>query len=81
MKPWTKEKIEEAATFSWVLYNKDGKPMVDATCNRCGKRFQHESTEDNMLPVYCSECTSSFLMGVDLANGKDFTIMDGKIID
>lgn len=80
MKPWTKEKIEEAATFSWILYNKDDKPMVDAICNRCDKRFQHESTEDNMLPIYCDGCNGGFLIGVDLASGKDFTIVDGKVL-
>lgn len=60
MKEWTEEQIKEAYTFNWILFNKDGKPYVDAECYRCGKIHIHESVEGNIMPMYCPECIASF---------------------
>ena len=56
MEKWKQSQIDEALMFGWVIYNDGDKPMVDAECYRCGADFIQESTEDDILPMYCPEC-------------------------
>lgn len=60
MKPWTNEKIAEAYTYNWILFNRDDKPYVDAECYKCGDRWEHEYKENYKLPLYCPKCTKEW---------------------
>lgn len=75
MREWTDKEIVDGHLYSWWIYNKNGKPMVDSTCNHCGEKFT-QICINNDLPIYCDSCVSQYVTNKTLKEFIEFQIGD-----